>query len=110
MHCIIVKDLSRFGRDYIEAGNYIEHIFPFMQVRFISINDNYDSELTKGRTPGIDIPFRNLAHTFYSMDISDKVCASVDIRRANGKFTDSHPPYGYVQNDKKCWYLIVTLF
>ena len=69
IQCVIVKDFSRFGRDYIELGDYIEHIFPFMQVRFISVNDGYDSEDYQGKTPDIDVPFRNLAYSLYSQDI-----------------------------------------
>ena len=73
IQCVVVKDFSRFGRDYIELGDYIEHIFPFMQVRFIAVNDGYDSEDYKGKTPDIDVPFRNLAYSLYSQDISDKI-------------------------------------
>lgn len=95
IQCVIVKDFSRFGRDYIELGDYIEHIFPFMQVRFISVNDGYDSEEYKGKTPDIDVPFRNLAYALYSQDISDKVRSSLAARRKKGLYIGSIPPYGY---------------
>lgn len=95
VQCVIVKDFSRFGRDYIELGDYIEHIFPFMQVRFIAINDGYDSEDYRGKTPDIDVPFRNLAYSLYSQDISDKIKSSLAVRRKKGLYVGSTPPYGY---------------
>lgn len=58
INCIIVKDFSRFGRDYVELGIYLEQLFPFMGVRFISVNDNYNSaELAEGTTGGLDVAF-----------------------------------------------------
>lgn len=95
IQCVIVKDFSRFGRDYIVLGDYIEHIFPFMQVRFISVNDGYDSEAYRGKTPDIDVPFRNLAYSIYSQDISDKVKSSIAVRRKKGLYVGAIPPYGY---------------
>lgn len=100
IQCVIVKDFSRFGRDYIELGDYIEHIFPFMQVRFIAVNDGYDSEEYRGKTPDIDVPFRNLAYSLYSQDISDKVKSSLAARRKKGLYVGSIPLYGY-QRDKE---------
>ncbi len=95
IQCVIVKDFSRFGRDYIELGDYIEHIFPFMRVRFIAVNDGYDSEDYRGKTPDIDVPFRNLAYSLYSQDISDKIKSSLAVRRKKGLYVGSTPPYGY---------------
>lgn len=100
IQCVIVKDFSRFGRDYVELGDYIEHIFPFMQVRFIAVNDGYDSEEYKGKTPDIDVPFRNLAYSLYSQDISDKIKSSLAVRRKKGLYVGSIPLYGY-QRDKE---------
>ena len=97
---MIVKDFSRFGRDYIELGDYIEHIFPFMQVRFIAVNDGYDSEENRGKTPDIDVPFRNLAYSLYSQDISDKIKSSLTARRKKGLYVGSIPPYGYQRDEK----------
>mgnify|MGYP003195110239 FL=1 len=57
--CIIVKDLSRFARNYIEAGDYLEHIFPYLGIRFIAVNNHYDSNQFIGTTGGIDVAFRN---------------------------------------------------
>lgn len=100
IQCVIVKDFSRFGRDYIELGDYIEHIFPFMQVRFIAVNDGYDSEEYKGKTPDIDVPFRNLAYSLYSQDISDKIKSSLAVRRKKGLYVGSIPPYGYQRGEE----------
>ena len=73
INCIIVKDFSRFGRDYVELGNYLEQLFPFMGVRFISVNDNYDSaELADGTTGGLDVAFKNLIYDYYSREMSRK--------------------------------------
>lgn len=99
IQCVIVKDFSRFGRDYIELGDYIEHIFPFMQVRFIAVNDGYDSEEYKGKTPDIDVPFRNLAYSLYSQDISDKIKSSLDVWRKKGLYVGSIPLYGYQRDE-----------
>ncbi len=100
IQCVIVKDFSRFGRDYIELGDYIEHIFPFMQVRFIAVNDGYDSEEYKGKTPDIDVPFRNLAYSLYSQDISDKIKSSLAVRRKKGLYVGSIPLYGYRRDEE----------
>lgn len=100
IQCVIVKDFSRFGRDYIKLGDYIEHIFPFMQVRFISVNDGYDSREYSGKTPDIDVPFRNLAYTLYSQDISDKIRSSLTVRRKKGMYIGSIPLYGYQRNEE----------
>ena len=100
IQCVIVKDFSRFGRDYIELGDYIEHIFPFMRVRFIAVNDGYDSEDYRGKTPDIDVPFRNLAYSLYSQDISDKIKSSLAVRRKKGLYVGSIPLYGYQRDEE----------
>ncbi|MBS0727922.1 recombinase family protein [Streptococcus suis] len=104
---ILVKDLSRFARDYIEAGAYIEQIFPFMQVRFISVNDNYDSNNNEDGVVGLDVPFRNLTHDYYSKDISQKMRSSVKVRQDKGYYFGSKAPYGYVKDEKDHHHLIV---
>ena len=74
INCIIVKDMSRFGRDYIVVGDYLEQIFPFLDVRFIAINDSYDSKDHKYGSAGlIDVSFRNVIYDLYSKDLSEKV-------------------------------------
>ena len=98
LNCIIVKDLSRFGRNYIEVGNYLEQIFPFMGVRFISIADSLDSYGNPGQMNTIMIPFKNLINDEYCRDISNKVRSSLDSRRRSGKFIGSFSAYGYVKD------------
>ena len=79
INCVVVKDLSRFGRNYIEAGNYIERVFPFLGVRFIAINDNYDS-LDRNQSDSLIIPFKNLINDAYCKDISVKIRSQLEIR------------------------------
>lgn len=93
--CVIVKDLSRFGRNYLEVGNYIERVFPFLNVRFISINDCYDSLSHHGRTSDIDIPFKNLLYDLYSKDISRKILSSKRNKIEKGEFYSKDGFYGY---------------
>lgn len=94
--CIIVKDLSRFGRNYIEVGDYLEHIFPFLGVRFISVTDGYDSNDYIGKTGGMDVAFRNFVYDSYSKDLSVKVRSAMHTRMENGRFVN-HTPYGYTK-------------
>lgn len=104
---ILVKDLSRFARDYIESGAYIEQIFPFMQVRFISVNDNYDSKNNENGISSLEIPFKNLVYDYYSKDISQKMRSSVRVRQDKGYYFGSKASYGYVKNEKDHHKLIV---
>lgn len=94
IHIVIVKDLSRFGRDYLEVGDYLEHIFPFLGVRMISINDHYDSEKYTGNTAGMDIAFRNLIYDYYSKDLSKKVKSAMRTKQRNGGYITCCT-YGY---------------
>lgn len=91
---IIVKDLSRFGRDYLEVGDYLEHIFPFLGIRFISVNDHYDSFNHDGKTAGMDITFRNLIYDYYSKDLSAKVKTAMRSKQDKGEFITCFT-YGY---------------
>lgn len=91
---IIVKDLSRFGRDYLEVGDYLEHIFPFLGVRMISVNDRYDSDNNIGYTAGMDVAFKNLIYDYYSKDLSKKVKSAMHIKQKNGGYVSSCL-YGY---------------
>lgn len=93
--CIVVKDFSRFARDYIELGSYLEQIFPFMKVRFISVNDNYDSDNYKGGTLDLDINFKNLLYDLYSRDLSQKVRSSLAVRKEKGQYISANCPFGY---------------
>ncbi|QIB69605.1 recombinase family protein [Aminipila butyrica] len=98
IRCIIVKDLSRFGRNYIEMGDYLEQIFPFLGVRFISVNDRFDSSHFDGTTGGLGIGFKNLSYALYSKDLSQKVRSARKTRMENGEFISSHAPYGYAKS------------
>ena len=96
--CIVVKDFSRFSRDYLELGKYIEQIFPFMGIRFIAINDNYDSRNYAGGIGEIDVAFKELLYDFYSEDLSGKVKTVLKSRRQSGKFIAVLPPYGFIKD------------
>ena len=98
INCVIVKDFSRFGRDYIELGDYLERIFPFMGVRFISINDHYDSLDYKGTTGGLDVVMKNIVYDYYSKDLSVKVMTAKRAKMKRGLYGGGHVPYGY----RKC--------
>ena len=93
--CIIVKDLSRFGREYIEAGDYLDRIFPLLGIRFIAINDNVDNHVTPF---DISVPIKNIINTLYARDISKKVSAALRIKQANGEFIGTYAAYGYLRN------------
>lgn len=99
INCIIVKDLSRFGRDYIDSGRYIEKIFPSLGIRFIAINDNYDSAQSQQVGNEIILPFKNLINDSYSRDISIKIRSNLETKRRNGEFVGSHVVYGYRRSD-----------
>lgn len=95
INCIIVKDLSRFGRNYIEAGRYIERIFPDLGIRFIAVNDNYDSLYSNSASDHLILPFKNLINDAYSRDLSIKVRSNLDVKRRQGEFVGPAVPYGY---------------
>lgn len=99
--CILVKDISRFGRNYLEVGDYLEQIFPFIGVRFIAINDGYDSNDYIGTTGGIEVAFRSLLYDMYSKDLSVKMNSTLKIRRKRGDFIGSRPPFGYQFSSNK---------
>ena len=90
--CIIVKDLSRLGRNYLESGEYIEMVFPFFRCRFISVTDRFD---TKYQQADISVQLKNLANEMYAKDISKKICSSMRTIQEQGKFSGSRAPYGY---------------
>jgi len=102
VNAILVKDLSRLGRNYLEVGKYIEEIFPIYNLRIISINDNVDSFLNPDSIRGLMVPMKNLVNETYSKDISEKVISTFEIMAKNGKFIAGTSPYGYTfdSNDK----------
>ncbi len=105
INCIIVKDLSRLGRDYIEMGRYTERVFPLMGIRFIAINDHYDSAKDR-ESSSIIIPFKNLINDAYSRDVSIKIRSHLDVKRKNGKFIGSFAGYGYMKDPEDKNHLI----
>lgn len=90
--CIIVKDLSRLGRNYLESGEYIEMVFPFFRCRFISVTDRFD---TKYQQADISVQLKNMANEMYAKDISRKICSTMRTIQDQGKFAGSRAPYGY---------------
>ena len=104
---IIVKDLSRFMRDYLELGNYLENIFPFLGVRFIALNDQYDSLTSEQNGLDIDVPFRNLPNDFYAKDVSEKVKSTMNSMKRSGKNMSWLPPFGYIKNPDDRFKIIV---
>lgn len=108
--CIIVKDLSRFGRNYLDAGEYIEKIFPFLGVRFIAVNDNYDSLGDKKASDDLIIPFKNLINEAYCRDISVKIRSQFEIKRKNGQFLGSFAAFGYLKDEQNKNKLVVDQY
>lgn len=108
INCIIVKDLSRLGRNYIEMGKYLERIFPMMGIRFIAINDNYDNANTESSdSDSIVVPFKNLLNDSYCRDISIKVRSQLDIKRRKGEFIGGYAVYGYSKDEQNKNRLVV---
>ena len=92
INCVLVKALSRFGRDYIEMGRYLERVFPAQGVRFIAVNDHVDSQ--QGRYDML-LPMKNIFNTQYARDISDKVRSAIRTKQKRGEFVGAFPSYGY---------------
>lgn len=109
-NCIVVKDLSRFGRNYLDAGEYIEKIFPFLGVRFIAVNDNYDSLGGKKSSDDLIIPFKNLINEAYCRDISVKIRTQLEIKRKKGQYLGSFATYGYLKDEQDKNKLVVDEF
>ena len=93
--CIIVKDFSRFGRNSIETGYFIERVFPLFHTRFISINDDFDSDQHKGDTGGMDVAFKYLISEYYSRDMSMKTKSAKYAKMQRGEYQSKICPYGY---------------
>ena len=95
VNCVIVKDLSRFGRDYIDTGYYLERLFPSLGVRFIAVNDNIDS--LAGQYDMM-LPLKNVFNAQYARDISAKVRSSIRAKQRHGEFVGAFASYGYVKD------------
>lgn len=107
VNCVIVKDLSRFGRNYIDAGEYLEKLFPLLDVRFISITDCLDSYKNPSSMNNIIVPFKNLINDEYCRDISNKVRSSLDMMRKQGKHVGSFACYGYKKDPEDKNHLVI---
>lgn len=101
INCIIVKDFSRFGRDHIEVGNYLEKIFPFLGVRFISVNDGFDSFDRECADKKLAVILKNLVNEYVAKDTSIKVASSYVTKQENGEFDGGLAPYGYAFADQR---------
>ncbi len=97
VQCIVVKDLSRFGRDYLVVGNYISRVFPFLGVRFIAVNDGFDSSRPQD-IDSLDTSFKTLIYDLYSRELSSKVKNAKRMRAEKGLFLSPFAPYGYVKD------------
>ena len=95
INCIIVKDFTRFGRNSIEVGYFMEKVFPIYGVRFISLNDNFDSNTLHGDTGGINVAFKYLVSEFYSRDLSVKYKSAKYVKFRRGEYQSKICPYGY---------------
>ena len=104
---IIVKDLSRLGRNYIEVGNYIEQIFPLFNIRFIAVNDNIDSYSDPSSVNNVIVPFKNLINDEYCRDISNKIRSVLTMKKKRGEYVASFTPYGYIKDPEDNHHLII---
>ena len=106
--CVVVKDLSRLGRNTIDTGYYIEKYFPLHQVRFIAVNDQYDSEDGENSANHMIVPLKNMINEAYAADISRRVAAQQRQAMRDGEFVGSRPPYGYRKDPDNCHHLLVN--
>lgn len=104
---IIVKDLSRFGRNYIEVGDYLEQIFPFLGVRFISVNDGFDTAKMECSAGDVSIAFKNLLHDYYAKDISNKLRAVWKLKKERGEYISPVAFFGYIKDTDNKHKLVV---
>lgn len=110
VNCVVVKDLSRFGRDYIEAGRFIQKIFPAFSVRFIAITDRYDSLTADRNTTSLVIPVKNFVNDAYCQDISGKVKSHQRVKREMGRFIGAFAVYGYRKDEADKNRLVVDAY
>ena len=106
IQCIVVRDLSRFGRDYVETGSYLEKIFPALGTRFISVKENFDNFTCGNAMESLSVSLQNLVNAMYSRDISKKVSTALRAQMETGKFRNRNLPYGYLWNEDKTAYVV----
>jgi DNA invertase Pin-like site-specific DNA recombinase len=108
INCIIVKDLSRLGRNAIDTGYYIEKYLPSIGCRFISVNDDYDSStVDENSGAGVILPLKNIINEAYALDIGRKIKAQQRQAMKDGEFVGARPPYGYLKAENDCHKLVV---
>lgn len=107
IRCIVVKDLSRWGRNYPEVNEYLDQIFPFLGIRFISVNDHYDSNDYKGATAPIDVAFSSIMHDMYCKELSIKVKQSHLAKAQKGEYVTGTVPFGYLRSKEKKNQLVI---
>lgn len=105
--CVVVKDFSRLGRNYIDVGDYLEKVFPFLGVRVISVNDNYDSSIDRYNESMLKNSLLNVMNEYYARDISKKVSKAKNVLQKEGKFISPILPYGYQRNPQDKQKLII---
>jgi DNA invertase Pin-like site-specific DNA recombinase len=110
VNCVVVKDFSRFGRNYIENGKYTQQLFPRTGVRFIAVNDCYDSTKAQGFTGNIIVPFKKMINDAYCADISTKVRSHLEIKRKNGEYVGAFVVYGYTKYESDKNRLVIDSF
>ena len=106
IQCIVVRDLSRFGRDYVETGSYLEKIFPALGTRFISVKENFDNFTCGNAMESLSVSLQNLVNAMYSRDISKKVSTALRAQMETGRFRNRNLPYGYLWNGDKTAYVV----
>jgi len=106
IQCIVVRDLSRFGRDYVETGSYLEKIFPALGTRFISVKENFDNFTCGNAMESLSVSLQNLVNAMYSRDISKKVSTALRAQMETGNFRNRNLPYGYLWNEDKTAYVV----
>jgi len=104
---IICKDLSRCSRNYIEGGKLLQQTLPKLGIRFIAINDQYDSFNGNPQSDSFIIPFKNLINDTYAKDISVKIRTNLDVKRRKGEYVGAYTPYGYIKDPENKNHLIV---
>ena len=105
--CVVVKDLSRFGRNYMEAGALLETIFPYMNVRFIAVNEHYDSLSETAQDNSLTISVENLLNDLYAKDISKKINSAYLENFKQGNYMGAYAPYGYLRSPDNCHRFII---
>lgn len=101
VHCILVKDFSRFGRDALETGYFIERVFPLFHLRFIAVSDGYDSFEHDGGTGGMEVSFKFLVNEYYSRDLSMKIRSVKHEKALRGEYVTKNCAFGYMLDEQR---------